>query len=307
MTSRLEPPGHYDPELRAIWADAVTRLTTGGRIFRADPEVLDAYVQAVRAHRQASRILAQSDVTELRDGRTIENPALTIQRRCAEEMARASKALGLHWTPTSATDPIAGAPLPSPIAPPADRRRWCDEHQRLECRHNRQDGTPCHQYRLVAGLDVCRKHGGKSIDKLRADGEQRQAETAAAKMLAQLDIAPVTDPLGELSRVAAQAIAWKDAMGGRVNQLTALRYESQTGGEQLRAEIALWERAMDRCVVTLTAIVKLNLEGRMAGVREATARMLDEALQLALVKSGATLAGQNAAREEFKKRLKVVA
>jgi P27 family predicted phage terminase small subunit len=303
MTARLDPPAHYDDERRQIWAETVTRLTSSGRVFRADPEVLGTYVEAVRSHRQASRLLAQTNVMITRDGIAMENPALAIQRKSAEAMARASRSLGLDRIPA---DPIADEPPGAPIAAPA-RRRWCEEHKRHECRHKRQDGTPCHQYRLVAGLDVCRKHGGKTIGELRADGRTAALEAQAARELAHLDVPPVTDPLTELARLAGQAVAWKDSMAAKVNELTSLRYESFGGGEQLRAEIALWERSLDRCISTLGAMARLNIEDRLAGVREATARMLEEALTAALQKSGADIGGQAAAREEFKRRLRVVA
>ena len=58
----FEPPQHYDDERREVWAETVRRLTAGGRIFRADSEVLNTYVEAVRSHRQASKLLAKTNV-----------------------------------------------------------------------------------------------------------------------------------------------------------------------------------------------------------------------------------------------------
>ena len=95
MTDCPEPPAHYDAERRAIWQDAITRLTTGGRPFRADPEVLNTYVEAVRSHRQASMILAKTNVMVTHDGKAVENPALAIQQRTAQQVSQTSRALGL--------------------------------------------------------------------------------------------------------------------------------------------------------------------------------------------------------------------
>jgi P27 family predicted phage terminase small subunit len=296
--SRLDPPASYDDEHRAVWAGAVARLTSSGRVFRADPEILGTYVEAVISHRQASALLSKTAVMITRGDKAVENPALGIQRRSAKAMADASKALGL--------DRMAPIADNSPV-PPIAKARWCAEHQRRECSRHRQDGSWCHQYRLVAGLDVCRKHGGKNIDQLRADGQERALNEQASRELARLDVPPVVNPLDELARLAGQVVAWKDQMAGKVNELTSMRYEGGTGTEQLRAEIGLFERGMDRCMVTLTAMARLNIEDRLAGVRAATARMLEEALTMALAKSGADISGQAAAREEFKKRLKVVA
>ena len=109
MTSRLDPPAHLDDERRAIWAETITRLTAGGRIFRADPEILVTYVEAVRSHRQASRLLAQTNVMITRDGVAMENPALAIQRKSAESMARASRSLGLDRIPVDDPSMTASA------------------------------------------------------------------------------------------------------------------------------------------------------------------------------------------------------
>lgn len=296
MTARLDPPAHYDDERREIWADTVRRLTDAGRVFRADPEVLNTYVEAVRSHRQASRMLAETNVLVIRNGQARENPALAVQRKTADAMARASRALGLDHAP-----PIAEQPPVSPIAP-----RWCEEHKRHECRHKRQDGGPCHQWRLVGGLDVCRKHGGKSLEKLREDGRARALEAEAQRLLYQRDAPPVTDPLSALQRLAGRAAAWEDIIGEKVNELRSLRYSTE-GGEQLRAEIAVMERAMDRVGKLLVDIAKLNIEGRLATVREATAQMLEQALQAALASSGCDLDGQQRAQEAFRRNLKVVA
>jgi hypothetical protein len=153
------------------------------------------------------------------------------------------------------------------------------------------------------GFGRCKLHGGCAPGP-RLDALNQQA----AAELARLDVPPVTDPLTELARVAAQAVAWKNAMGEKVNELTSLRYEAAAGtGEQLRAEIALWERALDRCVATLTAMAKLNIEDRLAGVRKQTADMLERALDAALEASGTGLDGKQKAREAFRRQLKVVA
>jgi hypothetical protein len=173
-----------------------------------------------------------------------------------------------------------------------------------KCGGTNRQGEPCKNPRGYKtdhpGYGNCHFHGGSS-----PNGRTAALNHQAAAELARLDVPPVTDPLTELARVAAQAVAWKDAMGAKVNELTSIRYSTEAGGEQLRAEIALWERALDRCVTTLTAIAKLNIEGRLATVREATAQMLEQALQAALASSGCDLEGQERAKEAFRRNLKV--
>ena len=158
-------------------------------------------------------------------------------------------------------------------------------------------GTP------VKGAERCRMHLGKRAQPVIAEAklnEQAQAE------LARLDVPPVIDPLWELSKLAGQAVAWKDSMAGRVNELRSMRYESASGLEQLRSEIALWERALDRCVATLTAMAKLDIDARLVGIREQTADMLLNALEAALRSTGLDLEHRNAARQVFRNGIRVL-
>jgi P27 family predicted phage terminase small subunit len=194
---RLEPPAHYDDDHRAIWNDAVARLTAAGRVFRADHEVLAAYVEAVHSHRQASRLLGQTNVLITRNGQAVENPALAVQSKTATAMARASRTLGLDKTP--------GDPIGLPDAP--DRTggaRWCDTHNRHECaKHKRRCGHDtalppplegcCHQPN-VTGIDACTHHSGRSRAAAREAGQVNLARLYGTP----LDIDPIAGLLEEV-------------------------------------------------------------------------------------------------------------
>ena len=178
------------------------------------------------------------------------------------------------------------------------------------CGAERRNGKgPCRQ---PAGCNTdhegtgrCSWHGGASPGGTKhAREEELQAQ--AAKELARLNVDPVTDPYTELARLAGQAVAWKDAMAGKVNALTSIRYSTE-GGEQLRSELLLWERALDRCILTLTAMAKLNIEDRLAGIRQQTADMLERAFDAGMEASGASFEGKAKGRDAFKRHLKVVA
>ena len=132
-------------------------------------------------------------------------------------------------------------------------------------------------------------------------------EEQAARLLYQRDAAPVTDPLSALQKLAGRAAAWEDIIGEKVNELRSIRYSTEEGGEQIRGEIAVMERAMDRLGRLLVDIAKLNIEDRLAGIRKQTADMLERALDTALEASGAPLDGKAKAREAFRRSLKVVA
>lgn len=288
--TRLDPPAHFDDERREIWAEALSRLTSSGRVFRADPEVLGTYVEAVRSHRQASRLLSQTNVLLTRDGRAVENPALAVQRKSAEAMARASRALGLDRAPAAGGSSVT-APEPEP------------NHDGKCGGKKKQGGGTCTQAAGWGtphpGTGRCKLHGGCAPSSV-----TKGINDQAAKLLYQRDAPPVTDPLSALQRLAGRAAAWEEIIGDKVNDLRSLRYEAE-GGEQLRAEIAVMERAMDRLGRLLVDIAKLNIEGRLATVREATAQMLEQALQSALAASGCDLDGQQRAQEAFRRNLKV--
>jgi hypothetical protein len=160
-------------------------------------------------------------------------------------------------------------------------------------------GNPAGKGTDHLGSGNCSNHAGAT-----RTGRAAALNERAERLLYQHDAPPVTDPLSALQRLAGRAAAWEDIIGEKVNELHSLRYSTE-GGEQLRAEIAVMERAMDRLGKLLVDIARLNIEGRLAVVREATAQMLEHALAQALDSSGCDPDGQQRAREAFRRHLKV--
>lgn len=140
-----------------------------------------------------------------------------------------------------------------------------------KCTARSSAGTgPCGNY-PVRGSTVCRNHGG-SAPQVKAKAQERIAEGEAQATLAALrevlgPVEPVVNPLLELSRIAGEALRWKQVIAGRVAELEQLRYKGASG-EQVRAEIALFERALDRCSTVLANIVRLNIDERLATITE---------------------------------------
>ena len=147
-------------------------------------------------------------------------------------------------------------------------------------------------------------HLGEQAQPVIAEAKLQQQ---AAKLLYQRDATPVTDPLSALQRLAGRAAAWEDIIGEKVNEMRSIRYSTEEGGEQLRAEIAVMERAMDRLGRLLVDIAKLNIEERLAGIRKQTADMLERAFDAGLEASGASFEGKAKGRDAFHRHLKVVA
>lgn len=143
------------------------------------------------------------------------------------------------------------------------------------------------------GVGHCKLHGG-STPAQTTQANRRRAENEARALLAELHVAPVEDPLQALLKIAGQVLAWQEATASLVNELEEVRYEGATGAEQLRAEVALYERAMDRAVAVLAAIARLNIEERLARVTERQADAVIDAIDAALAAVGVT--GQDAAK-----------
>ena len=167
---------------------------------------------------------------------------------------------------------------------------------RRTCAARKKDGSPC-KGPAVRGADKCRMHLGKqpgaSILQARAD-----------QLLHQFDAPAVADPLEALQRLAGRALALEETIGRLVNDLTVIRYESEGGGEQLRAEVAVLERAMDRCGRLLVDIAKLNIEERLAKITEIQVGIIQEAMFAVLGEMGLPPDKQREAQQRLGRRLR---
>lgn len=182
-----------------------------------------------------------------------------------------------------------------------------------KCGAQKRQGAPGETCTLVAGFGTdhvgvgrCKFHGGNTRNQ-RAAAQAELADREARQVLATLDVSPVGDPFAALSRLAGQVVAWQEAISSIVNDLgDRIRYEGASGSEQLRAEIALYERAMDRTGQILGMIAKLNIEDRMARVTERQAEALVSALEAALAAAGVTGTAADDARKAAARHLRAV-
>ncbi|MEV0090457.1 HGGxSTG domain-containing protein [Streptomyces sp. NPDC050738] len=190
--------------------------------------------------------------------------------------------------------------MPSNLASPTPERRCTAKAKR--------SGNPC-QHWALQGQTVCRSHGGKAQQNLKA-GKKRvteaKIEDETRRALARLDVGPVDNPLTALSEIAGQVIAWKDALAERVNELTRIRFTDDKGAEQLRAEVALYERAMDRCVNVLGTIGRLKIDERLAAINEQQAGVVIGAIEAALAYAGITGPEATAAKQVAARKLRAV-
>jgi hypothetical protein len=92
-------------------------------------------------------------------------------------------------------------------------------------------------------------------------------------MIAAEGLKPVSDPIAVMTMLAAEAVALVAAFRTMVSDLDALRYQGRTG-EMLRAEVSLYERALDRAEKFAHNLAKLGLEERVVQLSEAQAGTL---------------------------------
>lgn len=164
-----------------------------------------------------------------------------------------------------------------------------------KCRGHRTDGSPCDAY-PVHGAVVCVAHGARA-PQVKEAAARRLATAAvqadAAALLAAEGVGPIGDPYDSLERLATEVMAVKRAAAARVNALgSAIRYTSGQGAEQLRAEVALYERSLDRAVKILETLSKLGLDERRVQVQEKLADQVGGVIEAVLAELDLTASQQ---------------
>jgi hypothetical protein len=172
----------------------------------------------------------------------------------------------------------------------------------------------------VKGLNFCNSHGGRSkaakaisqayVAEQYATKIAKQATTRRIRMvMGEFPNERIENPLQELQLLAGEMKAWKQAMAERVADLLEaekLRYGTD-GGEAIRGEILLYERAMERLATTLAAIAKLNIDERLVKIAEAQKDMILAAIEAGLAKIGVTGSAAVEAKVEAGRHLRLLA
>jgi hypothetical protein len=121
---------------------------------------------------------------------------------------------------------------------------------------------------------------------------------------------PIFNPLQELQDLAGEARAWKEAMGERIDLLLAeerIRYNAGAGGgEQIRGEVVLWERAVDRLAGILQMVARLKIDERLVAIEESKRDMVVAAFEAGLAKVGITGPELLTAKAEMARKLRVI-
>lgn len=143
------------------------------------------------------------------------------------------------------------------------------------CTAKNRQGERCRKYAIRGGT-VCTSHGGRSpaVKAAAARNEAlRRAEADARAVLAHEGMEPLGDPVLEMSKVAREIVAMKNALAARVNALASPTYDFM-GQERTRAELELYNAALDRTVRVLDLLGKHDLEQRRIAMTENDARLV---------------------------------
>jgi hypothetical protein len=185
-------------------------------------------------------------------------------------------------------------------------------------RHVAHRGHRCGNTALP-GSDFCRAHLNARGDlqryvrtrvDVRAEEELAaiQRDDAIPEEVRAASGATIGNPLVELLYLAAEMKAWKERIKKRVDEMKVeeYRYSTDKLGEQLRAEIVVYERAMVNLTGILTKIARLNIEERLMRITERQAEIIEMAITGALAEQNLPVSIQEAARKSVVRRLAIV-
>jgi hypothetical protein len=113
------------------------------------------------------------------------------------------------------------------------------------------------------------------------DEQSGRFEREALKRMSNVDpevvvTKPKMNPLEALNTFIEQIMSWNDLAEKQIKKLKEdeWRYEDRAGGEQLRSEIAIYERSLDRGLRALQAVAKLNLAEKYIALSEKQAELM---------------------------------
>ena len=167
------------------------------------------------------------------------------------------------------------------------------------CQHETRNGKRC-TIKAVDGYPFCQTHiANASVQEIALI---RGKDIAFDKM----KTPAVTNPLEELGSLVSEVILYKDYCAQQVAKLRGeVRYEGRSG-EQLRAEVALYERSLDRAGKLLVEWSKLNIDERLSRIEEAKAAMILEVVRRSLLSADLTDEQRRKAEDTAIKELRAI-
>jgi len=176
------------------------------------------------------------------------------------------------------------------------------------------------------GYAYCEEHR----DRPRAIKEQRKVESRAAKSeVAEITSKTVTGMERQIMRAVSQrpvedltahallekvtsmihrVIEFEDIAAQKVNDLgDDWRYIDKAGAEQLRAEVQVYERALDRSARVLSSVAKLGIDAQLANANRTQIEILKTVMTKALTRLNLTPEQMREARDAIAEEFDAIA
>lgn len=162
----------------------------------------------------------------------------------------------------------------------------------------KKTGQQC-QRPAIAGAVVCTAHGGLMTNIRKAAAMKLTEAKVRAQIEDMRDVAPITsvgDVYADLLEVFSVCRAWRLILQDRVSYLRNLHTHEETG-EQVRADVLLFERSLERSAKIGETLARLNLDERKQALDERAAAQVALVFQAILAELDLTPAQQAKAAE----------
>lgn len=150
--------------------------------------------------------------------------------------------------------------------------KFCDEHSQIQPKAV----TERHNKELSNIVDASNLFVGDSIAPTEVQ-EDKKAEVATKdKPQTPVTVNRAQQVVQRCFEMLDRASAWEEDAWQKVNSLPKeqWRYSDKAGAEQLRSEIAVYERAMDRTLRAVTAVAKLNIDAQAVNINKVVKEMI---------------------------------
>lgn len=137
---------------------------------------------------------------------------------------------------------------------------------------SKRSGQRCRRA-AIAGGSVCRMHGG-GAPRVAAAAAARVVEARAAAAVRDLEGDPLGDPVAELLRVAGSVVRLEQWLRSEAEKLEKVETWAPGAGEEVRATLRAYERALDRSARVLVEINRLGLEEKRVVIAAAEVALL---------------------------------
>ncbi|WP_307874155.1 HGGxSTG domain-containing protein [Frankia sp. AgB1.8] len=142
----------------------------------------------------------------------------------------------------------------------------------------------------MAGQKTCRMHGGSSRQ-AKTKAAERAAENEIRRILDGFEPTPVENPLAALKILAGRVLAWSQVAEDQLSKVPSIETWSDAQGEQVRAAVVVFERALDGARRVLVDMARLKLDERIAAINERTAAAFLEVFRAVIAHPDLALTG----------------